>query len=84
MQNCSLPLGLQILSVTVSDKMYIFFVSISKNTIEIFKSHFLNKICEIRKNVEMKNYFLERLLQILIRKYVRYEISVEMQNHLLN
>ena len=48
MQNCSLQRGIQILSDTVSDKMYIFDIFL-KNTIKIPKFHFLNQICEIRK-----------------------------------
>ena len=36
-------------------KKHIFFVSIPKNTIKIQKFHFLDKICEIQKNVCMEN-----------------------------
>ena len=34
----------------------IFSISIIKNTIKIKKLHFLNKICEMLKNIEMENY----------------------------
>ena len=37
------------MSHTVSEKTYIFFVSIPKNTIKIQEFHFLDKICEIEK-----------------------------------
>ena len=50
MKSCSFEKDLQVLFHTVSDKTYIFRFN-SKNTIKIEKFNFLDKICEIQKNV---------------------------------
>ena len=34
-----------------------FLFQFQENTIKIFKFHFLNKICEIQKNVEIEKVF---------------------------
>ena len=69
MHSCLFKKNVLFLSHIVSDKTYIFCFN-SKNTVKIQKFHFLDKICEIQKNVLMENYLPKSGLQILIKTFL--------------